>query len=253
MDSLGGRYITAEDVGSSVADRRIIGHETPHVRGTLETGGGDPSPVTAFGVYQGVRAAVKHKLGRDDLSGIHVAVQGLGHVGAALCRRLADDGTRLTIADIDTGSRDRVAAELSASVVAPDEIMRIEADVFAPCALGAVLNDKTIPEFKVAIVAGAANNQLAEDRHGASLHKRGIHYVPDYAINAGGIINIFYEGPSYDREQAMPHTARLYETLLELFARAQAEGLPTNETADHLAEERVLSQWDWRPGDPVVG
>ena len=220
MDGLGGRYITAEDVGSSVADMRIIGHETPHVRGTPETGGGDSAPVTAFGIYQGVCAAVKHKLGRDDLSVIHVAVQGLGHIGAALYRRLSDDGARLTIAEFDTESRDRVATELNLSVAAPHEIMRIEADVFAPCALGAVPKYKTILEFKVAIVAGAANNLLAEDRHGALLHKRGILYVPDYAINAGGIINIFYEGPSYDCEQSMVHTARLYETLLELFVCA---------------------------------
>ena len=253
VDELGGRYIAAEDVGSSVADMRIIRAETPHVRGTPETGGGDPSPVTAFGVYHGIRAAVKHKLGRDDLSGIHVAVQGLGHVGWALCRRLADDGARLSVTDIDAAALNRATAELGASAVAPDQIMRIEAEVFAPCALGAVLDDETIPALKVAIVAGAANNQLAHDRHGAMLHERGVLYVPDYAINAGGIINAFYEGPDYDREQALAHTARLYDTLLELFARADAEGLPTNETADRLAEERVLSQWNWRPGDPIVG
>ncbi len=252
VDSLRGRYITAEDVGSSVTDMQVIRKETHHVRGIPETGGGDPSPVTAFGVYQGIRAAAKHKLHLDSLAGLRIAVQGLGHVGLALCRRLTDDGARITATDIDGAVLDAAANELGLAPVAPDEIVRIEADVFAPCALGAVLNDETIPELRVSIVAGAANNQLEADRHGAMLHGRGILYVPDYAINAGGIINAFYEGPDYDRQRALAHAARIYETLLELFARAEAQAIPTNEMADRIAEERVLSQWDWRPGDPIV-
>ena len=244
---LGGRYIVAEDVGTSVADMQTVRRQTEHVRGIPETGGGDPSPVTAFGVYHGVRAAVRHRLGRDTLAGVRVAVQGLGHVGMELCRRLADDGADLTVADINPETVRSALAALPARAVEPDDIVGLKADVFAPCALGAGLNDDTIPRLEVSVVAGAANNQLAEDRHGAMLRARGILYAPDYAINAGGLINIAHEGADYDRKRALADAAGIYDTLMELFARADREDRPTNETADRIAEERVLSRWDWRP------
>ena len=245
---LGGRYIVAEDVGTSVADMQIVRRQTEHVRGIPESGGGDPSPVTAFGVYHGVRAAVRYRLGRETLAGVRVAVQGLGHVGMELCRRLVDDGAELTVADINPEAVRRALAELPVRSVEPDAIVGLKADVFAPCALGAGLNDETIPRLEVSVVAGAANNQLAEDRHGAMLRARGILYAPDYAINAGGLINIAHEGADYDRNRSLTNAARIYDTLLDLFARAEREDLPTNETADRIAEERVLSRWDWRPG-----
>jgi len=169
---LGGRYIVAEDVGTSVADLQIVHRETEHVRGIPETGGGDPSPVTAFGVYHGVRAAVRHRLGRHSLAGVRVAVQGLGHVGLELCRRLAADGAELTVADIDPQAVRAVAAAQAVCAVESGAIIGMTADVFAPCALGAVLDDDTIPRLDVSVVAGVANNQLAEDRHGAMLRAR---------------------------------------------------------------------------------
>ncbi len=245
---LGGRYIVAEDVGTSVADMQIVRRETEHVRGIPESGGGDPSPVTAFGVYHGVRAAVRYRLGREALAGVRVAVQGLGHVGMALCRRLVEDGAEVTVADIDPEAVGEARKALPVRSVEPDAIVGLNADVFAPCALGAVLNDETVPRLDVSVVAGAANNQLAEDRHGAMLRARGILYAPDYAINAGGLINIAHEGADYDRARALAEARGIYDTLLELFARADREDLPTNETADRIAEERVLSRWDWRPG-----
>jgi leucine dehydrogenase len=245
--SLGGRYVVAEDVGTSVADMQIVRRETEHVRGIPETGGGDPSPVTAFGVYNGVRAAVRYRLGRETLAGVRVTVQGLGHVGMELCRLLVDEGAELTVTDINPDAIRAALAALPVRPVEPDAIVGLAAEVFAPCALGAGLNDETIPRLEVSIVAGAANNQLAEDRHGAMLRARGILYAPDYAINAGGLINIAHEGAHYDRERALADAAGIYDTLLDLFARADREDLPTNETADRIAEERVLSHWDWRP------
>ncbi len=247
---LSGRYIVAEDVGTSVADMQIVRRETEHVRGIPETGGGDPSPVTAFGVYHGVRAAVRYRLGRETLAGVRVTVQGLGHVGMELCHLLVDDGAELTVTDINPDTVRAALAALPMRAIEPDAIIGVAADVFAPCALGGGLNDETIPRLEVSVVAGAANNQLAEDRHGAMLRARGILYAPDYAINAGGLINISYEGADYHREHALADAAGIYNTLLELFARADREDLPTNETADRIAEERVLSRWDWRPEAP---
>ena len=238
VDSLGGRYIVAEDVGTSVPDMDTIARETSHVAGTTAGGVGDPSPATAYGTYMGIRAAAKHKLGRDDLSGLTVAVQGLGHVGLTLCRHLANDGAQLVVTDIDRQAVARVVDELGALPVGPDEIYGVGADVYAPCALGATVNDETIPQLKVQIVAGSANNQLAEPRHGEELRRRGILYAPDYVINAGGVIIITHEGPDYDEAKAYAHVARIHETLLEIFQRADKAGQPTSEAADRMAEER---------------
>ncbi len=239
VDGLGGRYIIAEDVGTSVPDMEIVRQVTDHVAGTAGGGSGDPSPATAWGVYQGIRAALEQRLGRDDLAGVTVAVQGLGHVGSYLCEHLSGAGARLIVSDLDGEAVRRAVQRFGATAVAAGAIYDAEAQVFAPCALGAILDDDTIARLKASVVAGAANNQLAEPRHGALLAARGILYAPDYVINAGGIINISHEVPSYDRELAFDHVAGIHDTLAELFARAEAEGLPTSEMADLLAAERI--------------
>lgn len=239
VERLGGRYVTAEDVGSSPADLEFVRRRTRHVAGIAEGGAGDPSAATAWGVFHGLRAAAKHRLGRDDLKGLRVAVQGLGHVGGTLARHLAEAGCRLVVADLDAGRTRRAAVDYGARVVCVGDIHKVEADVFAPCALGAVLNDRTVPELGAPIVAGSANNQLAEDRHGEALRERGVLYAPDYAINAGGVVNISHEGPGYDRAATFAHVARIYDTLLTIFGRADAEGLPPDVVADRLAEERL--------------
>ncbi len=238
VDSLGGRYTIAEDVGITVEDIDVMARETRHVAGGRAGGVGDPSPGTAYGVFMGIRAAVKHKMGKDTLQGIKVAVQGLGAVGYHLCEYLAGDGAELLVSDIHKPSVDRVVERFGAKAVEPKRIYSLPVDVFAPCALGAVINDDTIHKLSAPIVAGSANNQLAEPRHGIELSLRGILYAPDYVINAGGIINISYEGKDYDQSQAFARIGRIGETLLEIFARADAKGIPTSEAADRLAEER---------------
>jgi len=247
VDSLGGRYITAEDVGTSAEDMAVVVRETRHVAGLAE-GSGDPSPVTAFGVFHGIRAAVRHRLGRGDLAGLRIAVQGLGHVGFALCRYLRKAGARLAVADLDPGAVARAVAELDAEPAGTDAIIAAEVDVLAPCARGGVLNAETIPLIRAPIVAGAANNQLADDAAGRLLMSRGILYAPDYAINAGGVINISLEDEGYDRDRALTRTARIYDTLLEIFRRAEAEGLPTGEVADRMARERIAAARGGEPG-----
>ncbi len=238
VQRLAGRYIAAEDVGISVADVEIMQQETRHVAGTTAGGAGDPSPATAYGVYMGLRAAAQHKLGRDKLEGLTVAVQGLGHVGYHLCRHLAEEGARLIVTDIDAAAVQKAVKEFDASAVAPDEIYGVEADVFAPCALGAVINDDTLGLLKAGIVAGSANNQLHEPRHAEALKQRGLLYAPDYVINAGGVIDISHEGRNYDKNAAFAHVAEIHDTLIEIFQRAEAEGLTTAEAADRIAEER---------------
>jgi leucine dehydrogenase len=241
VDSLGGRYYTGEDVGTSPADMDWAGAETAFVLGRTQGSSGDPSPVTARGVWLGIRAAVRHKLGRADLAGTRVAVQGLGHVGYHVARLLAQEGARLTVADLDPTRVERAADEFGARVVAGDEILGVETDVLAPCALGGVINDDTLPRLACSIVAGAANNQLLEDRHGAALHARGILYAPDYVINAGGLINIAEElGPrGYERERALARVQIIAQTLTEVFERADREDAPTSMIADRIAEERI--------------
>ncbi len=243
IDRLGGRYVTAEDVGVKPEDLRIVREETPHVAGLPETSG-DPSPVTALGCFVGLKAAIRHRLGAETAAGLTVAVQGLGAVGRSLADKLAADGARLVVADIRPAAVEAAAAELGATAASVDDIYDAEADVFAPCALGAVLNDDTIPRLKASVVAGSANNQLARAEHGALLRARGVLYAPDYAINAGGIINIAHEDRAtgtYDREGALAAVARIGDTLAEIFRRADAEDRPTSEVADALAEERFMA------------
>jgi leucine dehydrogenase len=241
IDSLGGRYYTGEDVGTCPADMDWASAETACVLGRSSGSSGDPSPVTARGVWLGIRAAVKHRLGNADLTGIRIAVQGLGHVGYNVARLLAQDGAKLIVADLDPARAERAAEEFGARLVDGDAIFGVEAEVLTPCALGGVINDQTLPRLTCKIVAGAANNQLLEPRHGAALHARGILYAPDYVINAGGLINIAEElrSGSYDRGRALAKVQTVAETLTEVFERAEREGAPTSEIADRLAEERV--------------
>jgi leucine dehydrogenase len=238
VEALKGRYITAEDVGTSPADMDYIHLETDHVVG-LQGRSGDPSPVTAYGVYMGMKASAKEKFGSDSLAGKTVAVQGCGHVGYYLSRYLHEEGARLIVTDIDKEKVRQAVEEFRARAVGLDEIYGVQAEVFAPCALGAVLNDATIPQLKVQIVAGGANNQLAEERHGDLLAERGILYAPDYVLNAGGLINVNSELEGWSAERAKRKAGEIYDTILRLFEVAKEEGIPTYRAADRLAERRI--------------
>ena len=244
LEQLNGRYIAAEDSGTSVADMKYMTQFTQHVAGIHDkpsdagTRSGDPSPATAYGTFIGIQAAVKERLGRDSLDGLRVAVQGVGNVGFDLARQLKEAGAQLWVTDIHREPLVQAGRELGATVVAPDEIFGLDVDVFAPCALGAILNDTTIPQLKASIVAGAANNQLAEARHGVELMKRGILYAPDYVINAGGIIDVYHERIGFDRAALLKHIEGIHDNLMEVFERARAEERPTGEVADAIAEER---------------
>lgn len=245
LDSLGGKYISAEDVGISVSDIEEVRKVTPYVAGldSGEIATGDPSPYTAHGVFMGIKAAVKHQLGTDSLDGLTVSVQGVGHVGYYLCKELKEAGANLIITDINQENIDAVVEATGATVVAPDEIVGQKVDVFAPCALGAIINDETIPQLNTTIIAGAANNQLAEVRHGEILLEKGILYAPDYVINAGGIMNVANEVHKrpITPEQGMKDVERIYETLMEVFNKAKAENRPTGVVADEIAEERIAN------------
>jgi leucine dehydrogenase len=238
VETLKGRYITAEDVGTSVEDMDYVHMETEYVTG-LAGRSGDPSPVTAYGTFRGIKACAKHRFGSDDLSGLTVAVQGVGHVGYYLCEHLAAEGARLVVTDLDEERVRRAVTEFGATAVGHDEIYGVEADVFAPCALGAVVNDETLPKFRFQVIAGAANNQLAEERHGRELTDRGILYAPDYVINAGGLINVYGELNGWTPERSKRKAGEIYDTLEQLFELAGEEGLPTNVAADRLAERRI--------------
>ncbi|MDG3065553.1 Glu/Leu/Phe/Val dehydrogenase dimerization domain-containing protein [Thauera mechernichensis] len=244
LEQLNGRYIAAEDSGTSVADMKYMTQFTQHVAGIHDkpsdegTRSGDPSPATAYGTFIGIKAAVKEKLGRDSLEGLRVAVQGVGNVGFDLARQLKAAGVQLWVTDIHREPLLQAGKELGATVVAPDEIFGLDVDVFAPCALGAILNDSTIPQLKAKVVAGASNNQLAEPRHGVELMKRGILYAPDYVINAGGIIDVYHERIGFDRAALLKHIEGIHDNLMEVFERARKEERPTGEVADAIAEER---------------
>ena len=241
LEDLRGHYITAEDSGTSIEDMEAIRSVTKHVTGIdpANGGSGDPSPFTALGVRRGIEACVKYKLNRDSLEGIHVAVQGVGHVGYYLCKELASLGAKLSVADIDPLKSERAKREFGASVVPLAQIAELECDVFAPCALGAGLNDDTIPKLRASIIAGAANNQLAEPRHGDDVDHRGILYAPDYAINAGGLVNVASEAEGYDKNKATEGTMRIYETIYEIAERAVKTKEPTYKVADRMVEEKL--------------
>lgn len=234
-----GAYIAAEDSGTSPSDMDIIAQVTPYVTCTSNQGG-DPSPYTALGLCRSVEAAVKFKLGKG-LQGVHVAIQGAGHVGYYLAKNLFDLGAKLTVTDIDQTLTQRCAAEFGAAIVPPQAIYSVDCDVFSPCALGAVLNDTTIPQIKASMIVGASNNQLAEQRHGTVLHERGILYAPDFLVNSGGLI---YASANYDHaniEEAKAQINGLYDELWKVLERAQAEKKPTVEVTDKIIEERLKS------------
>ncbi|MBO6782868.1 MAG: Glu/Leu/Phe/Val dehydrogenase [Alphaproteobacteria bacterium] len=241
VESLKGRYIAAEDVGMTVADMDEMAKVTTHVTGTSKTSG-NPSPYTAYGVLRGIEAAVEHRFQRNDgIDGIQVAVQGLGSVGFDLARRLHERGAVLHVADINVEAVTRAADTFGATPVNTHEVHAADVDVFAPCALGAVINDQTVGELRARIVAGSANNQLAEDRHGSELMARGVLYAPDYVINAGGIIEIAHGpdfGGDHDDARIYAHLDRIHDTLSEIFQRADSEQAATNAVADRMAEER---------------
>lgn len=238
IETLNGRYITAEDIGTSPADMEFIKLETDHVAGLLGLSG-DPSPVTAYGVYVGMKAAARVRWGSDSLRGKTVAVQGAGKVAYYLMRHLHEEGAPVIAADIDPEKVRRAVQEFGAQAVAPDAIYDQDADVFSPNALGAVINDDTLPRLKVEIIAGGANNQLAEDRHGDELEKRGILYAPDYVINGGGVVNVYGELHRWPVERAKKKAGEIYETLLRIFDIAKRERMPTYRAADRLAEQRI--------------
>lgn len=243
VDDLGGHYITAEDSGTGLEDMEVIRTVTKHVTGVgpKHGGSGDPSPFTALGVRRGIEACVKFKLGKDSLDGVHVAVQGVGHVGYHLCKELHAAGAKLSVADVDPLKAERAQREFKAEIVPLDKIFEIECDVIAPCALGSALNDQTIPRIRARIVAGAANNQLALPRHGDDLHARGLLYAPDYAINAGGLINVAQEVVGYDPQKAREKTMKIYDTIYEIADRSAKTGTPTYRIADMLVEEKLAA------------
>lgn len=245
VEGLNGRYVTAEDVGCSPEDMRYVKEVTGYVSGLPQSGdsaGGDPSPMTALGVFLGIQSAVKARLGADSLQGISVAVQGVGHVGLHLCRLLHEAGAKLIVADVNREHLQQARDELPVTEVAPNELLYSTVDVLAPCALGNILTSVTIPKLRARVVAGAANNQLATPEDGARLIEHGILYAPDYVINAGGIINVAHEyyGDSSE-DQVRADVARIPERLNEIFAKAEATGQPTNILADEWARRIVSS------------
>jgi leucine dehydrogenase len=240
VESLRGRYITAEDVGTSTADMEYIRAETDHVTGLIGRSG-DPSPVTSFGVYRGIKACAQHRYGSDSLAGKTVAIQGCGNVGYHLARLLHGEGAKVIVADIDPAKVVKVVEDFQARSVEPAEIYGVQADVFAPCALGGIINDETLPALQVEIVAGGANNQLAEERHGDALEAKGITYAPDYVINGGGLINVNAELNGWTMERARSKAGEIYDTILRVFEIAEEEGIPSYRAADRLAERRIAA------------
>ncbi len=241
IESLGGRYITAEDVGTFRPDMDVLRRETRWVTGVSKRlgGSGDPSPVTAYGVFQGLRACAEEALRTSSLEGVRVMVQGAGKVGRSLIGHLVEAGAVVTVADVDVDAVARVVAEHGVETADPAKAHAIECDVFAPCALGSVIRDDTLADLKCRVVAGAANNQLQRPEHARALRDMEILYAPDFVINAGGLINVADELNGYDRERAMAKVEGIYRTLRDVFRRAQVEGITPSEAADRLAEDRI--------------
>jgi leucine dehydrogenase len=242
IQGLGGRYITAEDVGTSVTDMEYVRMETRYVTGISRAlgGSGDPSPVTALGVYRGMKACVEKLQGTQSLKGLRIVVQGLGHVGYYLVRHLHDEGAKLLVNDLDTERVKRVVNEFGAEYVEDSKLYSMDAEIFAPCALGAIVNDNTIGQFKFKIIAGAANNQLAdEDKHGKQLMEMKILYAPDYVINSGGLINVYNELEGYNQEKALSQAKGIYDIVKGILDYAEREKLPTHVASNKIAEERI--------------
>lgn len=241
VESLGGRYVTAEDVGTSTSDMDFVHMETEYVAG-LANKSGDPSPVTAHGVFRAIEASAKQRWGSPSLAGKTVTVQGLGNVGTYLSRELHAAGAKLIVTDIRAERVKKVVDETGAKAVDGDEIYSAKADIFAPCALGAIINDETIPKLKVEIVCGGANNQLLEpEKHGGALEKKGILYAPDFVANAGGVINVYSELAGWTRERALRKADEIFETILGVYQIAKTEGIFSYDAADKLAERRIAA------------
>lgn len=241
VNSLGGKYITAEDVGISPVDMTWVNMETDHVVG-LPGKSGDPSPVTAYGVYVGMKAAAKAQFGTDSLAGKKVAVQGVGHVGEYLVKHLTQEGAEVFITDIHEPTLKRISETYNAKVVGLDEIYDIDMDIYAPCALGATVNDETLDRLKCSVIAGAANNQLKEETiHGKAVMDRGIIYAPDFALNAGGVINCYAEVKNLSGEWAMAKAEEIYTTISSIINRSKEEGIPAYQIANKMAEERIVA------------
>jgi leucine dehydrogenase len=243
VESLNGKYITAEDVGVSTADIEYIAMQTQHVAGKPEYmgGSGDPSPVTAYGVYMGMKAAAKKAYGTDSLQGKRILVQGVGHVGSYLVGHLVKENTKVFISDFYEDRAKEVAQKYKVEVIDKESVYDLDVDIYSPCALGATLNDNTLPKLKCSIVAGAANNQLEDEkRHGDMCKERNILYAPDFLINAGGIINVYYEiVGNYNRERVTKHAERIYDYTQNIFATAEADNINTHQAALQLALKRI--------------
>jgi len=241
VHSLSGKYITAEDVGMTTEDMDTVREVTPYVTGISESkgGAGNPSPITAYGVFMGMKAAAKFKFGSDVLEDKSIHVQGIGHVGEALVEHLVNEGAKVTISDISQERLETVRSKYNVTIYGGNDVYSEEMDIYAPCALGATINDATINKIKAKIIAGAANNQLAEDKHGKMLQDRGIVYAPDFLINAGGIINVYAELENYGRQEIIRKTENIYNTTIEILERAKANGVTTNTAALNMAKERI--------------
>ncbi|MDO1500141.1 Glu/Leu/Phe/Val dehydrogenase [Winogradskyella maritima] len=245
VHSLSGRYITAEDVGMTTGDMDTVREVTPYVTGISESigGAGNPSPITAYGVFMGMKAAAKYQYGSDVLEGKSVFVQGIGNVGEALVEHLTNEGALVTISDISQERLEEVRSKYGATIYGGNDIYSEAMDIYAPCALGATVNDETINKLQAKIVAGAANNQLADENvHGKLLQERGIVYAPDFLINAGGIINVYAELENYDRQEIMRKTENIYNTTLEILDNANANGITTHVAALNIAKERIAAR-----------
>ena len=241
VNSLNGRYITAEDVGTGENDMEHIFMETPWVTGIPKAfgGSGDPSPYTAHGVLMGIKAAANEKFGTDSLRGMRVAVQGLGNVGSNLVKYLVEEGAKVIVSDIDQARVKFQHDAFKVEAVNPDQILGIECEIQAPCAMGAIINDETIGKLRCKVVAGGANNQLAEPRHGDQLRELGILYAPDYVVNAGGLMNVFVELEGYSPERSFDKTRKVYDNVKKVFELAKRDGIGTHTAADRMAEERM--------------
>lgn len=241
INGLNGRYITAEDVGSTVEDMDIIKTVTNHVVGTSPGTGssGDPSPVTAYGIYKGMKASAMAAYGSDSLAGKVIAVQGVGNVAFKLCEYLHEEGASLIVTDINDDAVRRAVEKFNAKAVGPSEIYDVDCDIYAPCALGATLNKNTIPRIKAKVIAGSANNQLETPEDGDLLHEKGIIYAPDYVINSGGVINVADELKGYNKDRAMKKVKSIYDSLSKVFEISKRDGIPSYVAADRMAEERI--------------
>jgi leucine dehydrogenase len=259
IDSLGGRYITAEDVGTAREDMDILRRETGWVTGVSKRlgGSGDPSPVTAWGTFQGLRACIEEGLQSQSFEGLRVVVQGVGKVGFHLAKHLVEAGSKVTVADVDVDAVGRAVRDLGVETVEPEKAHAVECEILAPCAMGGIIRDDTLPDLKCRIVAGSANNQLERPEHGDVLGNQGILYAPDFVINAGGLINVSDELQGYDRERAMTRVEGIYRTLREVFRLSRTEGISTRKAAERMAEERMARvsrvRLLWVPGRSSTG